>query len=154
MIQLYAGICWLDRFGLIAGQGRFVHMGRRFRRGGSNVDPVDLLMVLFFCALAGFAIWGLAQYAAYRQRRGINNQRALFRELCRAHGVDWSGRRMLWRLARQHRLTRPADLFVDPRQLDPPGESGSVSADGVGYARWRQRLFAADQVRPLATTKT
>ena len=145
MTQLCSWLCWFESLTLIAGQGQFVHMGRRFRRGGSNVDPLDLLLVLFVCVLIGLAIWGLSRFIAYRERRSFNSQRALFRELCRVHGLEWSGCRLLWQLARGHRMTRPADLFIAPSRFDLPDDFGSLPAHQDEIDRLRDRLFAAEK---------
>lgn len=143
MIQLNTLLSSLEGFAVLAGQGHVVHMGRRFRRGGSNVDFNDLVLILFVCALIALAIWGLSRYYAYRERRGYNSQRGLFRELCQVHELDWSGRRLLWQLARSHRLVRPADLFTDSQRFDLPDDFGPLVADRDEIARLRDRLFGA-----------
>jgi hypothetical protein len=47
-----------------------------------------------------------------------NCTRALFRELCRAHGLSQSGRRLMKRLAAARGLPNPLLLFVEPRHFD------------------------------------
>jgi len=38
--------------------------------------------------------------------------------LCRAHGLDWSTRRLLKQLAAEWELTSPALLFVEPDRFN------------------------------------
>jgi hypothetical protein len=42
----------------------------------------------------------------------------LFRELCRAHGLSWSTRRLLKRLAAEWQMSSPARLFVEPDRFN------------------------------------
>ena len=51
---------------LLADQSRFMHMGRRFRHGGSNIDFSSLILLLVVCGLVAAAIWGLSRFLAYR----------------------------------------------------------------------------------------
>ena len=142
MIQVHGLPSLLERSALFAGQGRFMHMGRRFRHGGSNVEPQDLLLLLGVCAAVGLAVWGLSRLLAYREAKNCHSQRGLFRELCRAHGIGWSSRQLLWKLARCHRLERPAELFVDPLRFDAQSLPDPLRVHQDRISRLYDQVFA------------
>lgn len=134
----------LARSVVLAEQGRFVDMGRRFRQGGATLDAQSVAFVLLVCALVALAVWGLARYFAFRERQGYNSDRGLFRELCRAHELNSSSCRLLWQLARFQRLARPADLFIDPRRFETQQLPGPLAKRKDDIARLRDRVFAGE----------
>jgi hypothetical protein len=108
----------VDRYFLIAGQGQYMHMGRRFRRGGNDIAWTDLLLPI---AVIGFAVgiaWIATRYLKFRERRKADSPHELFVELCHAHGLDWASQQLLRRLANAHRLQSPVQLFVEPERFD------------------------------------
>jgi hypothetical protein len=130
---------------LLAEQSRFMHMGRRFRHGGSNIDLNQLLLLLVACLLVAVAIWALSRFLIYCESRTYCSQRALFRELCRAHKLNWSSRRLLWQLVRWHRLACPAEVFVNPRRFDTQQLTGGLAARQHQITQLRDRVCGIDQ---------
>ena len=65
---------------------------------------------------------------------GYNEPRALFGELCRAHGLRWKQRRVLKQLAREHKLSNADEIFLRPDLFG--GGRGKSQAE-----RLRQVLF-------------
>ena len=132
---------------LLADQSRFMHMGRRFRHGGSNIDFSSLILLLVVCGLVAAAIWGLSRFLAYREKHGFTSQRGLFRELCRAHRLSWTSRRLLWQLASWHRLACPAEVFVNPRRFDTQRLTGPLAARKDEISELRDLVYGFDRAR-------
>ena len=106
-------------------QGRYVHMGNRFRHGSDAGDSTTF--IIFVSVLVTILVVALvaARIVAVRNAPGYFSQNGLFRELCRVHGLDWASRRLLMRLAHYQNLEDPARLFIEParfqsEQLDGP----------------------------------
>ncbi len=103
---------------LFAVEGAYKHMGRRFRRGNSGAGTDDFLFMLMIVGAIVFAIWAGSQLFALWQRRQQASPGGLFRELCRAHGLNWRSRRLLRQLTRWHRLNNPASVFLEPKRFE------------------------------------
>ena len=125
----------------LVGQGRFIHMGRRFRHGGSSVDTQDLLLLLTVLAVVATVIWLLSRYSKLREKRAQHSPRRLFHELCRAHKICWADRKLLRQLARWHQLPHAAQLFVAPERFDPAKLSPAFGRRAARLAALRGRLF-------------
>jgi len=101
----------------LLGQGRVSSLGDSFRNGGE----LNWWMMFYVgCVLAiGIAIvWLVARHLRRRDAGSYHNHRGLFRELCGAHRLRWSERRLLKKVARQQRVIVPARLFVEPERFD------------------------------------
>ena len=105
----------LAMFALLA-QGDYMHMGRRFRQGGTGVDTFDFVLLFALLIVIALVLILVARFFANRQDRGFTSQRALFVELCCAHGLNWTSRRLLKRLAEQHQVA-PCQLFLEPSRF-------------------------------------
>jgi hypothetical protein len=88
-------------------------------------------------------LWVITVYFSTHRQRETNSPWRLFTDLCSAHKLSGRQRRMLKRLAREHRLEQPAMLFVEPTWY-------RVEKIGPGWRRHveeldrlRQRLFAS-----------
>ena len=113
-----AAVHSLANFFLLAEDERFRTLSESFRSAEHNFSPSDLWYVLGGVLLIGLAVWALSRWAERSELRGgLNSPRRLFRELCRAHGIDRPGRRLLTALARAHALEQPALLFVEPERF-------------------------------------
>jgi hypothetical protein len=110
----------------------------RFDHERPTYDVGQILLVL--AGVVVVAAIGLV-LLRIRGRFRTNSTRALFRELCRAHGLSQSSRRLLKRLAAARGLSNAAELFVEPRHLElddlPPG----LQAAGKRLQILRERLF-------------
>ena len=108
-----------ENFVLLASTSRLRALGSGLRGRGARIDPGDALMValVFIILILGSVI--LSRFLARREDgRSFSSPGTLFRALMKAHGIDHSGRRLLRRMARWHRLSQPAQLFVDPARFD------------------------------------
>lgn len=105
--------------------GRFDH-----RRPG--FDAAHLWTLLSMAAL--FITVVIVMYRSRersKQEFEVDSPRRLFQELCRAHRLPWSSRRLLKRLAAARSVSPPATLFVEPAYFDaanlPPALQRSAS---------------------------
>lgn len=127
---------------LLATEGRYMHMGRRFRRGSSNIDAAELVTMLGIIAVVGAIAWLIARYVKLREKRNASSGQHLFQELCRAHQLDWPSRQLLQSLAKAHGLADPARIFVEPYRFNA-GKLGPAFANyEPRLAELRRQLFA------------
>jgi hypothetical protein len=77
-----------------------------------------------------------------RVRNSSGDGRKLFFELCRAHRLNWSESRFLWRVAGGLSPEEPARLFVEPARLSPAALTGKLAKEAGRLAALKQRLFA------------
>ena len=118
-------------------------MGSGLRGRGARIDTGDAVTVavVFIVLILGTVI--LSRFLARREDgRSFSSPGALFRALMKAHGIDRSGRRLLRRMARWHRLSQPGQLFVDPARFDLANLSPRLQKDGPAITALRNRLFA------------
>ncbi|MCA9124183.1 MAG: hypothetical protein H6822_20125 [Planctomycetaceae bacterium] len=107
-----------ERFLLLAGQAEYVHMGRRFRRGGGEFEWTDVLLPLGIIGVVISIAWIVTQYLKHREHQMQDSSQGLFAELCQAHGLDWANQQLMRALANAHRLPSPVQLFVEPERFD------------------------------------
>jgi hypothetical protein len=87
--------------------------------------------------------WWTGRSQARVTRRSL---KLLFLGLCRAHGLAWGDRRLLWRLARFQKLDSPGRLFLEPERFDPTLLDPSAPNCLARYQSLRGRLFAGLEV--------
>lgn len=71
--------------------------------------------------LTPFVVVGIAMLCykvADRAPIASNNSRLIMHELCRVHGLSFSARRMLERIANEAQLEQPATLFLGPQHFE------------------------------------
>jgi len=106
------------------------------------MDFADLLP--FGIGLALLAM-GVAIVVAIVKRNDMSqpcdDPKKLFRELCRAHGLDFASRRLLYRLATAHQLAQPAEVFLTPAMFQADQLPPQLRAQAGQLQRLRQRLF-------------
>ena len=126
---------------LLGELGRYQHMGERFRRGGGGMSTTTAMLLLAALAVVLVAVVWISKSIDARQRKGYCSPRALFRELCHAHGLDRAGRSLLRKVARYHQLDHPASIFVEPTLFDPKDVGPGLAAKGGELESLRDRLF-------------
>lgn len=133
---------------LLAKDGRYMHMGSRFRRGSSNIDTADLVTMLGVIAIVAAIVWLITRYVKLREKRNACSAQHLFHELCRAHQLDWPSRQLLQALAKAHGLADPARIFVEPHRFNTDKLGPAFANCEPRLAALRQRLFAeSDEIR-------
>ena len=135
----------LVNFQLLARANPLESMGGQFRKGSKSFDSGDVVLWLIVLGVIALAIWLLA---CFKERQDgperTNSPRRLFRDLCRAHGLKFSDRWLLWRVARWQRLSQPAKLFLEPERYDAANLSPRLRSRQTQLAKLRDKLFAAD----------
>jgi hypothetical protein len=86
----------------------------------------------------------IGRYARrYENLKSYDSPSELFRELCRAHGLDWRSRRLLRRLAATCELASPALIFVEPERFNVERLPSEWQAEADRIDRLRRMLFDA-----------
>jgi hypothetical protein len=113
-----------------------------FKPGESQQGLGSVIVVLAVILAVLITLWLLARFAD-RRRKGApsNSPLLLFIALCRAHGLSWSDRILLWRVARWHRLKHPGRLFLEPERLDPASLSPALRSQARRLHAIQDRLF-------------
>lgn len=127
---------------LLAERSLFRDMGSGFRDKRENMDGTDLLMWMLLVVGVFVVIGIIAHFVARRDKRELyNSPRALFRQLCKAHGLEHASRALLKRMARQQQLAQPARLFLEPERFGVENLSPELAAQQAAIAALKQRLF-------------
>lgn len=137
-------------FLLLAQRSPFRDMGSGFRDRREHFDPLELLpwLLVFAAVLVGLLI--ISRYLNGKDtRRLFNNPRALFRALCRAHGLSRSDERLLWQVAKFLELEQPAGLFLQPDRFAEASADPEFRRHQEALEALAARLFAGDEA--LAT---
>ena len=118
-----------------------VLIAARSPRGG-RVDTTQMLVWLLIAGVViGVISAILAAATRIAHRRRYNSHPALFNCLSKVHGLNAASRRLMRKVVRQHRLTQPARLFIEPKWLDPVNLRGWPQPQAVELAKLRSRLF-------------
>lgn len=134
---------WVESGLLLANRARIDQISRGFRTNQENATPQDLLLGLTVLVAMAAVLLILLRILdrSQRRRRHPNHPLRLFLELCKAHGLNWSERWLLWRAARDQRLRDPGRLFLEPERLDPANLSPSLRLHGSRLRLLRERIF-------------
>ena len=128
---------------LFAQEDRLEYLTRGFRQRPKEVDVGNVMIVVG--VVIGFIIvlWILSRLMDRRQQRGPSNSRlGLFLSLCNAHGLHWSQKWLLWRVARHHRLRDPARVFLEPERFDGAKLGRAFTSRADKLKTIGQRLFS------------
>ncbi len=116
-------------------------MGGGFRGEPTAVNWSGLLIGMAAVTAVLLVWWMAARWLPESSRRPVGGPWRLFFALCGAHGLEWTDRWLVWRLARRQRLDHPARLFVEPERWAPAnlGWLGPSRAERLAHVR--ERLF-------------
>lgn len=126
----------------------FRGLGSQFSGKRARVGWSDALIILGVIAVVGLAASLLSRYLAKTEHARLNSPRALFRELCRLHGLKFRERQAMRRLARFHRLAHPARLFLEPDRFGAALEHPLLQMHARQLSLIRERLFASTAEGP------
>lgn len=124
---------------LLAAQRREGDLGEF--KGLPNLGTYELLIL---SAVTLLVIATIARQSISRSRRrdfDYNRPARLFADLCRAHKLTWSSRRLLKQLAAARDLKHPATLFVEPEHFDTANVPPALKASASQIRKLRRRLF-------------
>ena len=113
---------------------------RAGRRRGA--DTGEVLLYLAVAAVTIGVVCGVL-YAVnrYRNKQRFNSHPSLFNGLCERHNLDRSGKALLKQIADYHKLKYPAQVFIEPKLLDPNALGGSLRNQGLQVAALRNQIF-------------
>jgi hypothetical protein len=140
-MNLFATNLLATKLLLFAERNVFRDLGSGFRTKRENFQPSDLIpwIVVSAVVIGGLAI--LARVMARREKQAFDSPRALFRELSRAHGLDFANRQLLRRLARSAGVKQPARLFLEPQRFEPTNLPKDLQEKWPAIESLRARLF-------------
>jgi hypothetical protein len=101
-------------------------------------------MIVLGCTALVLAVIGLINGILTRRRRREfwhDNSARLFQDLCRAHHLDRSHRRLLKKLAASRGIAHPAELFVEPRHFEAADLPSALQASERDLRQLRHTLF-------------
>jgi len=129
---------------LFADRGALLRdMGSGFRGDRAKVDFTEVLMVIAATIGAVVVFWLLARFASLREGRGAsNNPKLLFRQLCQAHGLSRTQRRLLVQLAEHAELAPAPAVFLHPELLDGALNDPQFGPYHGELAALRRRIFS------------
>ena len=128
---------------LTAQRSRLDEVSSVLRNRPSQIDTQYVLSGLLVLTAIVLGLWLLSQLLARQERRkSYNSAWMMFFSLCKAHGLSWSDRWLLWRLARHQRLRDPARLFLEPERLADDNLSPALRLRLAQWEALRGRLFA------------
>jgi hypothetical protein len=114
----------------------------RFGDASAGTNTNHLMTIMGCTALALLLCMGWRLINEREARTFSSNSPArLFRELCAAHKLQRSSRRLLKRLAEARGLTSPAILFVEPEHFDEATLPANLSASAGDLRQLSERLF-------------
>ena len=126
---------------LFAAQGWGGDLGEFKFKGLPDVGPYELIILTSVTLLVvGTIIW---HTISRRRRRDFdyNSPPRLFSELCRAHKLTWSNRRLLKHLAAVRDLKCASSLFVEPDYFDLTNLPTALKPSAQELRQLRHKLF-------------
>ena len=118
-------------------------------RPGVDASQMAFLGITAF-ALTAAAL--AAYWLAHRNKGSFweNSAARLFHDLCRAHGLPGSSRRLLKRLAAARHAADPAMLFVEPHYFDARSLPSELRSSADAVRKLRSQLFGGEETAHLA----
>ncbi len=109
-------------FLLLAQISKWQRLGDGFRRTGPRMELADLLPAAI---VLGIVVLGIVVAVKLYQRsdfsKPCDDPGKMFRQLCAAHKLNFSSRRLLLQLAAAHEMPQPAAVFVTPAAFQTGG---------------------------------
>lgn len=118
------------------------HAGRR--APGPTTLTVAQWWVIGTAVVFIFVVFVLGSWQSRgpARSRACNSPTRLFWSLCRAHGLPWRDRLVLWQISRCQRMADPARLFLEPQRFEAANLNTSLRQQSERIKRLGQRLFA------------
>jgi hypothetical protein len=132
--------CWLP---LLAQRATWERLGDHFSGERAQLNYANVLVIVLGAAIFAAVVVWLQRFASGAPARiAPNSPRRLFGDLCRAHRISRSGRRLLKRLAAKLQLPNAAMLFVAPDLFDAAELPAELRGQAGELEQLRERLFA------------
>jgi hypothetical protein len=115
--------------------GRFDH-----QRPGISTNLLAIFVIAVVVVIIAAVVWRELKRRAARTFRADSSAK-LFRELCAAHGIKRSSRRLLKQLAEARGVSDPATLFVEPRYFEAQSLPRELKASAKELRLLDETLF-------------
>ncbi len=127
---------------LLAQYSRWKRLGDGVRRSGSRTDLSELMPFFILLVVIGIAIAvGVQIYKRYDYSKPCDDPLKLFRQLCAAHKLNFSSRRLLLQLATVLEMPQPAALFVTPEAFRGSELPPQLQGEAERIKKLAHRLF-------------
>lgn len=137
--MIYAGF---DVYWLLARTHDLRGFSEGFRSRSIEDNAVSTLIVTGVLMVICIGLMLAGRYARrFESLKSYDNSPELFRELCRAHALNWSSRRLLKRLAAEWDLSSPALLFVEPERFNTSRLPAEWRENAARLEQLRKQLF-------------
>ena len=139
---------WCGPVGLL-GQSRISAMNEAFRNQSLAIDLTGILVIVALIVAAVLIAAAIQLWYRKSENAPVTTDPSqLFRDLCGAHGLHWSQRRALMKLARLRNLPDPNLVFIDPG-LWPIGREAQRQLGAPLYRQLSQvRRHLFDPIHP------
>lgn len=128
---------------LLAQQSPLENFAREFQGRQTRLESGYLLTGLLILLSILLAIWLLSRLMErFDGRRPVDSSTMLFLSLCKAHRLRWWEWWLLFRVAREQKLSDPARLFLEPEWLESANLPAVLRPRSETLERLRRQLFA------------
>ncbi|MCH7752164.1 MAG: hypothetical protein IH898_08430 [Planctomycetes bacterium] len=125
---------------LLAQYSKWRRLGDGVRR--SRVELSELMPFFIVMVVIGIAIAvGVQIYKRYDYSKPCDDPLKLFRQLCAAHKLNFSSRRLLLQLATALEMPQPAALFVTPAAFRRSELPPQLQGEAERIKKLAHRLF-------------
>jgi hypothetical protein len=126
---------------LLAGRQELHRVWGRFDHQRPGLDASQMLMMTaaFVLLVGSVLVWH--RITGRTSRHFCDSSTKLFHELCSAHGLKFSTRRLLKRLARSRGIKDFALLFVEPQHLDTKSLPGQLNSSVAELRQLHDKLY-------------
>ena len=127
---------------LLAQYSRWKRLGDGLHRSRPRMDLSDLLPFFIVLAVIGIAIAvGVQIYKRRDYSKPCDDPQKLFRQICAAHKLNFSSRRLLLQLATALEMPQPAALFVTPAAFRASELPSQLQGEAKRISELAHQLF-------------
>ena len=131
---------------IFAEQSRVRSLGAGVRGRNDGLDAMGVAMLLATLIAIGVLIWALVtRMNRHSGRERFHDPRGLFKELCKAHELKHTSRKLLSAIAKHQGLRQPARIFLEPARLEEANTGPIGKEQGALLAQLRFQLYAEPQ---------
>jgi hypothetical protein len=133
--------CAVDNYIVVFAARQEIGVWGRFDHQRPGIGTSELVVIAFVVVLlAGSLAWQMLK-RRYQREFLYDSASRLFGELCHAHQLDRSARRLLKRLAAARGIKNLTELFVEPHYFDAATLPSSLKPSAGALRQLRHKLF-------------
>ena len=127
---------------LLAQYSKWQRLGDGLHRSKPRAELSDLLPIVIIMGIIALAIAvGVQLYKRHDYSKPCDDPRKLFRQLCSAHKLNFSSRRLLLQLASALEMQHPATVFVTPSAFRVSELPPKLQAQQAALQALAKKLF-------------